>query len=85
MRGDEGSVLVPWSSLVTSSSARNHRSASLSPWSAREVGDDKWGHSVSDSMFENEFSIFQKWMNSVSFCYFCVELIRAPKIMNIFV
>ena len=24
-------------------------------------------------------------MNSVSFCYFCVELIRAPKIMKIFV
>ena len=24
-------------------------------------------------------------MNSVSFCYFCVELNRAPKIMKIFV
>ena len=32
--------------------------------------------------FENDFFYFQKWMNSMSFCYFCVDLFRAPKIMN---
>jgi len=34
---------------------------------------------------QNEFSVFQIWMNSDSFCYFCVELFRVPKIMKIFV
>ena len=46
---------------------------------------DEWGHSVSDGLFENEFSIFQEWLNSVVICLFCVELNRAPKIMKIFV
>jgi len=31
------------------------------------------------------FFFFHKWMNSMSYCYFCVELVRAPKIMKIFV
>ena len=31
------------------------------------------------------FSILQKWLNSVVICLFCVEINRAPKIMKIFV
>ena len=34
---------------------------------------------------EMEIFLFQKLMNSVSFCLFCVDLNRAPKIMKIFV
>ena len=44
-----------------------------------------WGQVVSDREFKMEFFYFQKWMNSMSFCYFCVDLFRAPKIMKIFV
>ena len=51
-------MLVPWSSPVTSSSARFRRSKLLSPWSAWEVGDDKWGRIVSDSVFQNGFFYF---------------------------
>ena len=43
------------------------------------------GPDVSDGLFENGIFLFQKCMNSVSFCYFCVELNIAPKIMKIFV
>ena len=50
-----------------------------------EVGDDMWGWFVSDREFRMKFFYFQKWMNSMSFCYFCVDLCRAPKIMKIFV
>ena len=32
-----------------------------------------------------DFSILQKWLNSVVICLFCVELNRAPKIMKFFV
>ena len=32
-----------------------------------------------------DFFYFQEWMNSVYFCYFCVDLFRAPKIIKIFV
>ena len=52
---------------------------------SKEVGDDMWGHPVSDSVLKMNFSILQIWMNSDSFCYFCVELFRVPKIMKIFV
>ena len=45
----------------------------------------EWGHSVSDGLFENEFSILQKWLNSAVICLFCVEINRAPKFMKIFV
>ena len=84
-RRDVGDVVVPWPSLVASPSMRNRRSARESPWSAQEEGDDRWGRVVSDTVFENDFSIFQKWMNSDTFCYFCIELFRAPKIMKFFV
>ena len=36
-------------------------------------------------LFENGIFLFQKCLNSVVFCLFCVELFRAPKIMKIFV
>ena len=58
-RRDVGDVAVPWPSPVASPSMRNRRSAHESPWSVREEGDDRWGRVVSDSVFENEFSIFQ--------------------------
>ena len=51
----------------------------------REHRADMWGHSVSDGLFENEFSILQKWLNSAVICLFCVEINSAPKIMNFFV
>ena len=50
-----------------------------------EVDDDMWGRVSVTQRFENEIFLFQKWMNSDSFCYFCAELIRAPKIIKIFV
>ena len=80
MRGDEGSVLVLSLSPLIPPAARNRRSAPLSPWSARR----KWmtsgvGLSVS-GWFENEFSIFHKWMNSMGFCYFCIELLNLQKL-----
>ena len=78
-------VLVTSLSPVTSPSVRFRRSKPLLPWSAREVGDDMWGRVVSDREFKMEFFYFQKWMNSMSFCYFCVDLFRASKIMKIFV
>ena len=53
MRRDVVIMLVPWPSPVTSPSARFRRSKLLSPWSAREVGDDMWGRVVSDLMFQN--------------------------------
>ena len=31
------------------------------------------------------FLFFRNGLNSVCFCYFCIELIRAPKIMKLFV
>ena len=77
--------MVPSPSPLISPAARNRWSARVSPWSAREEGDDRWGRVVSDAVFENDFSIFQKWMDSDSFCYFCIELIRVLKIMKIFV
>ena len=78
-------VLVTSLSPVTSSSARFHRSARSRRSQAREVGDDRWDPAISDSVFKMDFSILQIWMNSDSFCYFCVELFRGPKIMKIFV
>ena len=53
MRRDVVIMLVPWSSPGTSLSARFRRSNPLSPWSAREEGDDMWGQVVSDSVFQN--------------------------------
>ena len=51
----------------------------------REHCADMWGHSVSDGLFENGIFLFLKSMNSVSFCYFCVDLNIASKIVKIFV
>jgi len=48
-----GSVLVPSPWPETSPTVRFHRSKPLSPWSAREVGDDMWGRVVGDSVFQN--------------------------------
>ena len=78
-------VLVTSLSPVTSPSARFRRSEPSPSRSTREVEDDMWGRVVSDREFKMEFFYFQKWMNSMSFCYFCVDLFRAPKIMKIFV
>ena len=77
-------VLVIWPSLLVSPSASFRRSALLPLWSKLEVGDDRWGHLVSDCVVQNEFIYFQIWMNSDVICYFCVDLFRAPKIMKIF-
>ena len=85
MRGGVGSVLVLWPSLLVSPSASFRRSALLPLWSKLEVGDDRWGHLVSDCVVQNEFSVFQIWMNSDVICYFCVDLFRVPKIMKFFV
>ena len=85
MRWVVGNVLVPspWpgTSPMVSYRWSNH---GRHCW-AREDGDDRWGHPVGDSVFQNGFSILQIWMNSDVICYFCVELFRAPKIMKIFV
>ena len=78
-------VLVLWLSLLGSPAASSRRSAPLSPRSKPELRDDKWVPYVSDCIVQIEFFYFQKWMNSVCFCYFCVDLFRAPKIMKIFV
>jgi len=43
------------------------------------------GPDVSDGLFENGIFLFLKSMNSVSFCYFCVDLNIASKIVKIFV
>ena len=43
------------------------------------------GVTLSVTVSRNGIFLFQKWMNSMSFCYFCVEFFRAPKIMKIFV
>ena len=48
----------------------------VSSWFFRVVCVSGW--------FENEFFLFQKWLNSVVICYFCVDLFRAPKIMKFF-
>ena len=77
-----GSMLVSSPSPVISSSARNRRSEPSSPRSMREIEDDMCGRVVSNREFKMEFFYFQKWMNSMSFCYFCVDLFRAPKIMK---
>ena len=80
-----GSMLVSSWSPVISSSTKNRRSEPSLPRSTREVEDDMWGRVVSDREFKMEFFYFRKWMNSMSFCYFCVDLFTAPKIMKIFV
>ena len=84
-RCDVGNVVVPWPSPETSPLVRNRWSASFTAVVSVGYYADRWGHSVSGGLFENGNFLFQKWMNIVSFCYFCVELIRAPKIMKIFV
>ena len=58
MRGGVGSVLVPSPWPETSPLARFRRPKPLSPWSAREVGDDMWGRVVSDHGFQNGFFYF---------------------------
>ena len=78
-------VLVLWPSPLGSSAASLRRSAPSSSWSKLKLRDDKWIPYVSDYVVQIEFFYFQKWMNSVYFCYFCVDLFRALKIMKIFV
>ena len=61
------------------------------PVSARvagvKVGGWRWqaGPDVSDSAFKWKIFYFHNWMNSIYFCYFCVDLFKAPKIIKIFV
>ena len=58
---------------------------SSSPWSAWRSG-MTCGVALSVTVgFKMEFFYFQKWMNSIYFCYFWVDLFRAPKILKIFV
>ena len=83
MRLDLVIILIRWSSPVISPSARNRRSEPSLPWSTSEVDDDRWDP-LSVTQRSNGFFYFQIWMNSVYFCYFCVDLFRAPKIMKIF-
>ena len=78
-------TVMPVPSPLDSPSASYRRSAPSSLWSKPKVRDDKWVPYVSDCIVQIEFFYFQKWMNSVCFCYFCVDLFRAPKIMKIFV
>ena len=59
MRGGVGSVLVPSLSPLIPPVVSYRRSARESPWSAREEGDDRWGHLVSDRGFENKFPFFR--------------------------
>ena len=77
-------VLVTSLSPVTSPLARFRRSEPSPPRSMREVGDDRWGR-VSVTVSSKWIFCFHIWMNSMSFCYFCVDLFRAPKIMKLFV
>ena len=85
MRRGDVNVLVPWPSSLVSPSVRFRWSEPSPSRSTREVEDDMWGRVVSDREFKMEFFYFHKWMNSMSFCYFCVDLFRAPKIMKFFV
>ena len=63
----------------------------FSPVSARvagvKAGGWRWhvGSPCQWLSVQNEFSVFQIWMNIDSFCYFCVELFRVPKIIKVFV
>ena len=58
-RSSVGDVVVLSPSSLVSPAARNRRSARVSPESALEVEDDKWGPFVSDSTFKWIFSIFR--------------------------
>ena len=78
-------VLVPWPSPLDSPSASFRRSTPLPSWSRREVEDDRWDPSVSDCVVQNGIFLFSEMNDSVCFCYFYVDLFRAPKIMKIFV
>ena len=60
IRRDVVIMLVPSPSPLISPAARNRRSARVSPWSAREEGDDGWGHLSVTQRFENEFFNFQR-------------------------
>ena len=53
-------MLVSSPSLLVSPSARKHRSAPSSPWSAQEVEDDRWGQGVSDRGFQNGIFLFSE-------------------------
>ena len=53
-------VLVPWPSPLDSPSASFRRSALSPSWSKLEVGDDRWGHLVSDCVVQNGFSVFSE-------------------------
>ena len=84
MRRGDVNVLVPWPSSLVSPSVRYHRSAPSPSWSKPKVEDDRWDPSVNDSAVWKWLFLFLKWMNSVYFCYFCVDLFRGPKIMKFF-
>ena len=59
-RRDVGVILVPWPSSLDSPSVSFHRSARVSPWSKREVRDDKWDPGVSDSVVQNGIFLFSE-------------------------
>ena len=85
MRCVVGNMLVPSPWLETSPSARNRRSASIAAVVSGNTV-PTCGVTLSVTVcLKMDFFLFQKWMNNVSFCYFCVELNIAPKIMKLFV
>ena len=60
MRCGVGNVLVPSPWPETSPAASYRRSNRGRRCWTREDGDDRWGHPVSDSVFENEIFYFHR-------------------------
>ena len=85
MRIVVGSMLVQLPSSLVSPTARNRRSARVSPESKPEVEDDRWGRDVIDCLVQKWIFLFSGMNEYCLFCYVCVDLFRAPKIMKIFV
>ena len=59
-RRDVGVILVPWPSPLNSPSTSFRRSTRVSPWSKREVRDDKWDPGVSDCVVQNGIFLFSE-------------------------
>ena len=60
MRRDVVIMLVPSPSLLVSPTARNRRSAHVSPESKPKVDDDGWGRDVSDCVVQKWIFYFQE-------------------------
>ena len=60
MRIVMGSMLVQLPSPLVSPTARNHRSACVSPESKPEVEDDMWGRVVSDCVVHKWIFLFSE-------------------------